>query len=127
MDHFVNPRNAGAMESPDGTGKAANAIDGDMVILRIKVKDGRISEVKHQVFGCAAAIAGSSAYSEMIMGKGLDEALSISKQDVADYLGGLPEGKIGCSILGPDALKEAVTDLRCRQKDIEVPSSVQHL
>jgi nitrogen fixation NifU-like protein len=110
MEHFINPRNVGEMESPDGTGKASNDVDGDMVIIRIKVKDGKITEAKHQVFGCAAAIAGSSAYSEMIIGKDVDEALMISRQDVADYLGGLPEGKIDCSILGPDALRKAVDD-----------------
>ncbi|MCE5295712.1 MAG: iron-sulfur cluster assembly scaffold protein [Euryarchaeota archaeon] len=116
MDHFMSPRNAGDMESADGVGKAANQVDGDVVIVRIKVKDGKISEVKHQVFGCAAAIAGSSAFTEMIKGKALEDALKISRQDVADYLGGLPEGKIGCSILGPDALKMAVDDYNSRNR-----------
>lgn len=116
MDHFVNPRNVGDMESPDAMGRAANNVDGDVVTLKIKIKDGAISEVKHQVFGCPAAIAGSSAFSEMIAGKDLNEALKISRKDIADYLGGLPEGKIDCSILGPDALKDAVEGLKSGQK-----------
>lgn len=119
MDHFMNPRNAGEMESPDGVGKAANQVDGDVIIIRIKVKDGKIAEAKHQVFGCAAAIAGSSAFTEMIKGKGLDEALAFSKKDVADFLDGIPEGKIACSILGPEALKAAVEDYRCHVKEMQ--------
>jgi nitrogen fixation protein NifU and related proteins len=117
MEHFINPRNVGEMEGADGEGKASNSVDGDIVVLRIKIAGNKIVDVKHQVFGCAAAIAGSSAFSEMILGKDIEEALAISKNDVAEYLGGLPGGKINCSILGPEALREALRNYReCRPK-----------
>lgn len=117
MEHFANPRNVGEMTDADGVGQAGNSVDGDTVVVKIKVADNKIADISYQVFGCAAAIAGSSAFSEMIKGKDVDEALKITKEDVADYLGGLPEGKIDCSILGPEALKEAVKDYRKKTKD----------
>jgi NifU-like protein involved in Fe-S cluster formation len=114
MDHFINPRNAGEMTGADATGKAANAVDGDLVVIAIKVRGGVIADAKHQVFGCAAAIAGASAFTEMIKGKTVDEASRISKEDVSAYLDGIPESKVNCSILGPDALKDAMRDYRTR-------------
>lgn len=114
MDHFIRPRNAGEMIEADAVGKAANAVDGDIVVIAIKVKDGIITDAKHQVFGCAAAIAGASAFTEMIKGRNIEEASKISKEDVSAYLDGIPESKIKCSILGPDALKDAIRDLRTR-------------
>ena len=114
MDHFLNPRNVGAMKDADGVGKAANDVDGDVVIISIKVKDGVIIDAKHQVFGCAAAIAGASAFTEMLKGKTPEEASKITKEDVSDYLNGLPQGKISCSILGPEALSSAIIDYHSR-------------
>ncbi len=117
MEHFINPRNAGEMNDADAKGKAANAVDGDIVVIAIKVKDGVITDAKHQVFGCAAAIAGASAFTEMIKGKTIEEASKISKEDVSTYLDGIPESKVNCSILGPDALRDAIRDYRTRQND----------
>jgi nitrogen fixation NifU-like protein len=117
MEHFINPRNTGEMNDADAKGKAANAVDGDIVVIAIKVKDGVITDAKHQVFGCAAAIAGASAFTEMIKGKTVEEASMISKEDVSTYLDGIPESKVNCSILGPDALKDAIRDYRTRHND----------
>ncbi len=107
MDHFIHPRNAGEMQDADVVGKAANDVDGDIVVISLKVKDGVIVDAKHQVFGCAAAIAGASAFTEMVKGKTMEEAAKITKEDVSAYLDGVPESKIKCSILGPDAMQDA--------------------
>lgn len=120
MEHFINPRNVGETANADGEGKASNAMDGDIVVLGITVVGNKIVDVKQQVFGCAAAIAGSSAFSEMILGKEIEEALKISKEDVAEYLGGMPEGKIKCSILGPEALVKAVEVYRGRDRKTDL-------
>ena len=92
MDHFIHPRNAGEMPDADVTGRAANDVDGDIIVISLKVKEGRIVDAKHQVFGCAAAIAGASAFTEMIIGNTVEEALKITKEDVSTYLDGIPEG-----------------------------------
>jgi NifU-like protein involved in Fe-S cluster formation len=78
MDHFINPRNAGEMQDADVVGKATNDVDGDIVVISLKLKDGVIVEAKHQVFGCAAAIAGASAFTEMVKGKTVDDAAKIT-------------------------------------------------
>jgi NifU-like protein involved in Fe-S cluster formation len=108
MDHFIHPRNAGEMLDADMTGKAANDVDGDIIVISLKVKDGIIIDAKHQVFGCAAAIAGASAFTEMIKGKTVEDAVKITKEDVSTYLDGVPESKIKCSILGPEAMQDAL-------------------
>jgi nitrogen fixation NifU-like protein len=104
MEHFRNPRNVGVIENPDGVGEVGNPVCGDMMTFYIKVKDGRLEDVKFQTFGCGAAIAVSSMVSEMAIGKTLDEALQISNKIVAEALGGLPSQKMHCSNLGADAL-----------------------
>jgi len=116
MDHFMNPRNVGDMEDADGIGTEGNPTCGDAMKIYIKVKDGRIVDAKFKTFGCGAAIAVSSMVTEMVKGKTLDEALSISKEAVANELGGLPPQKMHCSNLGADALKKAIEDYRSKQE-----------
>jgi nitrogen fixation NifU-like protein len=112
MEHFMNPRNVGEMPDADGIGTEGNPVCGDVMKLYIKVKDDRIVDAKFQTFGCGAAIAVSSMITEMVKGKTLDEAMQISKEAVAEALGGLPPQKMHCSNLGADALKKAIEDYR---------------
>lgn|SRR5512137_1153972 len=112
MDHFMNPRNVGALESPDGYGKVGNPVCGDLMEMFIKVKEEKIDEITFRTFGCTAAIATSSMTTEMAKGKTLDEALKITRKDVADTLGGLPPQKMHCSNLAADALHLAIEDYR---------------
>ena len=116
MDHFTNPRNVGDMEDADGIGTEGNPTCGDAMKIYIKVKDDRIVDAKFKTFGCGAAIAVSSMVTEMVKGKTLDEALAISKEAVANELGGLPPQKMHCTNLGADALKKAIEDYRAKQK-----------
>jgi nitrogen fixation NifU-like protein len=116
MDHFTNPRNVGDMPDADGVGTVGNPTCGDAMKIYIKVKDGKIVDAKFKTFGCGAAIAVSSMVTEMVKGKTLDEALAISKETVAQELGGLPPQKMHCSNLGADALKQAIEDYRSKQK-----------
>jgi nitrogen fixation NifU-like protein len=116
MEHFQNPRNVGVIKDADGVGQVGNPVCGDMMTFYINVKDGRISDVKFQTFGCGAAIAVSSMVSEMAIGKTLDEAMKITNADVAEELGGLPKNKLHCSNLGADALHNAIQDYREKGK-----------
>ncbi len=115
MDHFQNPRNVGTIPDADGVGQVGNPVCGDMMTFYIKVKDGRLADIKFQTFGCGAAIAVSSMVSEMAMGKTIEEALQITNKLVAEELGGLPKNKLHCSNLGADALHAAIQDYRNRQ------------
>jgi len=115
MDHFQNPRNVGVIEDADGVGEVGNPVCGDMMTFYIKVNGNVLTDVKFQTFGCGAAIAVSSMVSEMAKGKTLDEALEISKEIVAEELGGLPAQKMHCSNLGADALHKAINDYLKRQ------------
>jgi len=110
MEHFMNPRNVGEIENPDGMGEVGNPVCGDMMTFYIKVEDGVITDVKFKTFGCGAAIAVSSMVSEMAKGKTLEEALKITNDMVAEELGGLPKNKLHCSNLGADALHAAIKD-----------------
>lgn len=114
MDHFINPRNVGELDDPDGVGRVGNPTCGDIMEFQIKVEDDRISDVRFQTFGCGAAIAVSSMVSEMAMDKTLDEAMEITNKMVAEELGGLPKNKLHCSNLGADALHEAIEDYNSR-------------
>lgn len=116
MEHFMNPRNVGDIENPDGVGTEGNPLCGDVMKISIRVKEGRIVDAKFRTFGCGAAIAVSSIITEMIKGKTLDEALTISKETVAQELGGLPPQKMHCSNLGADALRKAIEDYRAKQQ-----------
>jgi len=115
MDHFMNPRNVGDMEDADGIGIEGNPTCGDAMKIYIRVKNDKIVDAKFKTFGCGAAIAVSSMVTEMVKGKTLDEALSISKEAVASELGGLPPQKMHCSNLGADALKKAIEDYKSKQ------------
>ena len=110
MDHFMNPRNVGEIDNPDGVGEEGNPVCGDMMTFYIKVKDNRLDDVKFKTFGCGAAIAVSSMVSEMAKGKTLDEAMKITPRSVADELEGLPKNKLHCSNLGAQALNKAIQD-----------------
>lgn len=113
----MDPRNVGEIEDADGIGEVGNPVCGDMMTFYIKVDDDdRLSDVKFKTFGCGAAIAVSSIVSEMAIGKTLDEALDITRNDVAEKLGGLPKNKLHCSNLGADALHIAIEDYRNRQQ-----------
>ena len=114
LDHFQNPRNTGDMSAPDGVGSVGNPACGDVMKLFIRVADGRIVEARHKTFGCAAAIACSSVASEKVVGRTLAEAVAISREQVGEWLDGLPERKMACSNLAPDAIRAAVEDFRSR-------------
>lgn len=109
-NYFLNPKNLGEIKNPDGVGTVGNPKCGDVMKVMIKVKENKITDVKFQTFGCAAAIATSSAMTELVIGKGLKEAKKLTNNDVANYLGGLPLIKMHCSNLAADALKRAIED-----------------
>jgi len=115
-DHFMNPRNVGEIKDADGVGTVGNPTCGDVMSIYIKVKDNKIADIKFKTFGCAAAIASSSIATELVKGKTLDEAEKLSRDDVANELGGLPAIKMHCSNLAADALREAIKDYRKKQK-----------
>src|SRR5512147_1081106 len=114
LDHLMQPRNVGEVENPNGVGQVGNISCGDIMRISIKVVDNRISDIKFKTFGCGAAIAVSSMVTEMVIGKTLEEAVAISKEAVANELGGLPPQKMHCSNLGADALKKAIEDYRSK-------------
>lgn len=116
MEHFLNPRNMGKIDDPDGVGTAGNPVCGDTMTIYIKVKNNRIVDIKFQTFGCAAAIATSSIITELAKGKTIEEAEKITRDDVADALEGLPPIKMHCSNLAADALKAAIEDYKKRKK-----------
>jgi len=128
MDHFMNPRNVGDLENPDGIGEIGNPSCGDIMRMVIKVRDNRIENIRFKTFGCGAAIAVSSMVTEMAKGKTLEEAASISRDDIAKALGGLPPKKLHCSNLGTDALKAAINDYWIKQGHPEkvVPLEDEH-
>ncbi|MFC1721576.1 iron-sulfur cluster assembly scaffold protein [Patescibacteria group bacterium] len=110
-DHFANPRNSGDIADADGIGEVGNPTCGDIIKIYIKVTDRKIVDIKFQTLGCVAAVAASSAITELAQGKSIERASQITNQQVADYLGGLPKQKISCSNFAADALKEAIVDL----------------
>ncbi|MFC1980785.1 Fe-S cluster assembly scaffold protein NifU [Chloroflexota bacterium] len=116
MEHFMNPRNVGEIENPDGVGEEGNPVCGDMMTFYIKVKDNRLEDIKFKTFGCGAAIAVSSMVSEMATGKTLEEALKITPELVAEELEGLPKNKFHCSNLGAQALHKAIQDYLSKKK-----------
>lgn len=116
MDHFMNPRNVGEVENADGIGTVGNPVCGDLMQVSIRVENDVITEIKFKTFGCGSAIATASMVTEMAKGKQIDEALRITRQDVADELEGLPPVKMHCSNLAADALHEAIKDYRAKKE-----------
>jgi nitrogen fixation NifU-like protein len=114
--HFLDPINVGPMNDHDGMGVVGDMACGDMMVMRIKVRGGRLADIKYQVFGCVAAIATCSALTEIAMDKTLDEALAIMDSDVIRYLGGLPDPKEHCSTGAAGALHKAIQNARLRQR-----------
>ena len=110
MEHFKNPKNMGEIPNADGVGTVGNPVCGDLMTIYIKVKDNRLEDIKFKTLGCGAAIATSSMITELARGKTIEEALKISRGDVADNLGGLPPIKMHCSNLAADGLHAAIQD-----------------
>ncbi len=116
MDHFKNPRNVGEIKDADGVGEVGNPVCGDLMKISIKVKDNKIKDIKFKTFGCVSAIATTSMLTELAKGKTLKEAEKITRNDVAEALGGLPSVKMHCSNLAADALKAAIKDYKDKNK-----------
>ncbi len=110
MDHFMHPRNVGVIENADGVGQVGNAKCGDIMKIYLKIENDMITDVKFETFGCGSAIASSSMATEMIKGKPLSEALTLTNKAVAEALDGLPVHKMHCSVLAEEAIKSAVKD-----------------
>lgn len=110
MDHFRNPRNVGMIENADGVGEVGNAKCGDIMKIYLKINDNVIEDVKFETFGCGSAIASSSMATELIKGKGVDQALELTNKAVVEALDGLPPQKIHCSVLAEEAIKLALKD-----------------
>jgi nitrogen fixation NifU-like protein len=119
LEHFTNPRNVGVIENPDGYGKVGNPVCGDLMEMFIKVKDDVITDIKFRTFGCGSAIATSSMVTEMAKGMHVDEAMKLTRNDVATELEGLPPVKMHCSNLAADALHAAIKDYRAKKGQAE--------
>jgi len=109
MEHYRNPKNVGKIDNADAIGEAGSLACGDSLKLYLKIKDGIITDAKFQTFGCGSAVASSSVLTELLMGKTIDEARKISNKDIADAIGGLPPEKMHCSVMGHEALEDAIS------------------
>ena len=116
MDHFRNPRNVGVLEDANGVGEVGNPVCGDIMKMYLKINDDEIIEdVKFETFGCGSAIASRSMATELIKGKSVEEALSLTNKAVAEALDGLPAHKMHCSVLAEEAIKSAIDDYNNRK------------
>jgi nitrogen fixation NifU-like protein len=115
MDHFTNPRNVGEIENADGVGEVGNAKCGDIMKVYLKIDGGKITDAKLKTFGCGAAIATSSAATEMIIGKPISEVMKVTNKAVVESLDGLPAQKLHCSVLAEQAIKSALSDYYSKQ------------
>ncbi len=116
LEHFNNPKNMGEMEDADAVGIVGNPVCGDLMHIYIKVKKNKIEDISFQTFGCAAAIATSSMITELAKGKKIEDAMNITRKDVADALDGLPPIKMHCSNLAAEGLHEAIRIYKSHQK-----------
>lgn len=112
MDHYRNPRNVGTIEDADAVGVAGSLTCGDQLKIYLKIKDNVVTDAKFQTFGCGSAVASSSILTEMIIGKTIDEVKKITNKDIADELGGLPPEKMHCSVMGYEALEDALKNYK---------------
>ena len=115
MDHFRNPRNVGVIEDADGVGEVGNAKCGDIMKMYLKIDDDIVTDVKFETFGCGSAIASSSMATELIKGKPVSEAMSLTNKAVAEALDGLPAYKMHCSVLAEEAIQSALDDYHKRR------------
>lgn len=113
--HYAKPRNAGSIAEPSGKATVRSPVDSDTVLITLRIERAVIQDVKFKCMGCAVAIACSSMATEMVLGKTVEEASQISEQAVAEALGGIPEYKMRCSNLAPEAIRKAIQDWRERQ------------
>lgn len=111
IEHFQNPRNVGEMADADYVGEAGSVQCGDTTTVYLKVENNIITDIKFKTYGCAAAIASSSMLTEMVKGKSVDYAKGLTKMDIVEELGGVPEEKVHCSLLAEDALKAALSKI----------------
>jgi len=116
LDHFKNPRNYGKMKNPDGVGRVGNIVCGDVLELAIKVQNNRITDARFLTFGCVAALGVSSVLTEMVKGKTVEQAKKLTPADISKEVGGLPNEKAHCAVLGFQGLKKAIEDYESKSK-----------
>ena len=114
-DHYANPRNVGSVDEPSGRAVVRSPVDSDTVLITLRIEDGVIRDAKFKCMGCAVAIACSSMATEMVIGQPIEQASQLKEQDVADALDGIPEYKMRCSNLAPEAIRKAIEDWRQTQ------------
>ena len=118
-DHYENPRNVGSIPDPSGKALVRSPVDSDTVLITLRIEEGLVKDVRFKCMGCAVAIACSSVATEMVKGKPIEDAYAISKAAVAEALGGIPEYKMLCSNLAPEAIRSAIDDWQARRQTNE--------